>query len=98
VAYLGDSSPEALDRCPAMFEAMVVDHRDDVRGPFPPQGKDPRSTATCTSTTSSPAASGFANEVIIASHYSTRYTDDRIHRLLAKKIPDMLDGRLHVWL
>ena len=24
VAYLGDSSPEGLDRCPAMFEAMIL--------------------------------------------------------------------------
>ena len=40
----------------------------------------------------------FRNEVVIATHFSTRYTDDRIRRILAKKIPDMLDGRLHVWL
>ena len=40
----------------------------------------------------------FRNEVIIASHFSTRYTDDRIRRILAKRLPDMLDGRLHLWL
>ena len=40
----------------------------------------------------------FRNEVVIASHFSTRYTDDRIRRILAKRIPDMLDGRLQVWL
>jgi ribonuclease Z len=40
----------------------------------------------------------FRNEVIIAAHLSTRYTDDRIHRVIAKKIPDMLGGRLQVWL
>jgi ribonuclease Z len=40
----------------------------------------------------------FRNEVIIATHFSTRYTDDRIHRILAKRLPDMLDGRLHAWL
>jgi len=40
----------------------------------------------------------FRNEVVIATHFSTRYTDDRVRRVLAKKIPDMLDGRLNIWL
>jgi ribonuclease Z len=40
----------------------------------------------------------FRNEVVIATHFSTRYTDDRIRRILGKKIPDMLDGRLNIWL
>jgi ribonuclease Z len=40
----------------------------------------------------------FRNEVVIASHFSTRYTDDRIRRILAKRLPDMLDGRLQMWL
>jgi hypothetical protein len=35
---------------------------------------------------------------VIATHFSTRYTDERIHRTLARKLPDMLDGRLQVWL
>jgi ribonuclease Z len=40
----------------------------------------------------------FRNELVIATHFSTRYTDERIRRILAKKIPDMLDGRLTIWL
>jgi ribonuclease Z len=40
----------------------------------------------------------FRNEVVIATHFSTRYTDDRIRRIIAKKLPDMLDGRLQLWL
>jgi len=35
---------------------------------------------------------------VIATHFSTRYTDERIRRILAKRIPDMLDGRLQAWL
>ncbi|MFM7077408.1 MAG: metal-dependent hydrolase, partial [Planctomycetaceae bacterium] len=42
--------------------------------------------------------SRFRNEVVIASHFSTRYTEERIRRMLAKRIPDMLDGRLQPWL
>jgi len=37
-----------------------------------------------------PRRDRFRNEVVIATHFSTR--------VLAKKIPDMLDGRLKVWL
>jgi hypothetical protein len=40
----------------------------------------------------------FHNEVIVATHYSTRYTDERIQRIINKRLPDMLDGRLRVWL
>ncbi len=40
----------------------------------------------------------FQNEVIIASHYSTRYTDERIGQILSKRLPDLLGGRLQVWL
>jgi hypothetical protein len=36
--------------------------------------------------------------VVIATHFSTRYDDDRIRRIIARKIPDMLDGRLQLWL
>ena len=97
VAYLGDSSPEGLDRCPAMFEAMILiaemtfvahAHRKEKIHKYGHMHLDDFLTRR----------ERFRNEVIIATHYSTRYTDDRIRRLLAKKIPDMLDGRLHVWL
>jgi ribonuclease Z len=40
----------------------------------------------------------FRNEVIITTHFSTRYTDERIQRIIGKKLPDMLDGRLQMWL
>ena len=97
VAYLGDSSPEGLDRCPAMFEAMILiteltfvahAHRKDKIHKFGHMHLDDLLSRR----------DRFRNEVVIATHFSTRYTDDRIRRILAKKIPDMLDGRLHVWL
>ena len=40
----------------------------------------------------------FKNELVIASHFSTRYSDQQIRRFVAKQIPDMLDGRLYLWL
>ncbi len=40
----------------------------------------------------------FQNELIIASHFSTRYSGKRIRDLVARSLPDMLDGRLQLWL
>ncbi len=40
----------------------------------------------------------FKNELVIAAHLSTRYHSKTVRALVAKAIPDMLDGRLHLWL
>ena len=40
----------------------------------------------------------FHNELIVASHFSTRYNRTSIRRLVAQALPDMLDGRLYLWL
>lgn len=40
----------------------------------------------------------FKNELVIASHFSTRYSDQQIRRFVTQQIPDMMDGRLHLWL
>ncbi len=40
----------------------------------------------------------FKNELIIASHFSTRYHPRQIQRYVQRALPDMLGGRLHLWL
>jgi ribonuclease Z len=40
----------------------------------------------------------FANELIIASHFSTRYHTSQIRRHVEQALPDMLDGRMHLWI
>ena len=40
----------------------------------------------------------FRNECIIASHFSTRYHDRQVEHYVRKVFPEMLDGRLHLWL
>jgi hypothetical protein len=35
--------------------------------------------------------------LIIASHFSARYSQHRIERMIVRKLPDMLGGRLHLW-
>ena len=40
----------------------------------------------------------FQNELIIAAHFSTRYHDKQMQHFVRKALPDMLGGRLHLWL
>jgi ribonuclease Z len=40
----------------------------------------------------------FKNELVIAAHLSTRYHANAVRTLVNRAIPDMFDGRLHLWL
>lgn len=96
VAYLGDSSPEGLDANPAMFEAEILilevtfvapRHRKDKIHKFGHMHLDDLLERR----------DRFHNELIIASHFSTRYHENQVRRYIEKKIPDMFGGRLHLW-
>jgi ribonuclease Z len=96
LAYLGDSSPPGLDACPAMFEAEVLimeltfvapSHRKDKIHKFGHMHLDDLLERR----------ERFCNELIIAAHFSTRYRSQQIRAHVAKAIPDMLAGRLHLW-
>jgi ribonuclease Z len=97
VAYLGDSAPEGLDACPAMYEAQILiteltfvspKHRKERIHKFGHMHLDDLLERR----------SRFQNELIIASHFSTRYHGQRIRDVVHSRVPDMLDGRLHLWL
>ena len=96
VAYLGDSSPEGLDRCPAMFEARVLIteitfvHRSHKKDKIHKYGHIHLDDI-------SERRELFKNEIIIASHLSTRYTAKQVVRLVERKFPDMLNGRLRLF-
>ena len=97
VAYLGDSNPRGLDECPEMYRAEILitemtfvapSHRTDKihkHGHMHLQDYVIRRDR-------------FENEKIIAAHFSTRYNRRQIRSLVEKSLPDMLDGRLHLWL
>jgi ribonuclease Z len=97
VAYLGDSMPLGLDRTPEMYRAEVLimeltflapQHRAEAiqkEGHFHLEELVKRRER-------------FENELIIASHFSTRYHDRQIEHLVRKALPDKLDGRLTLWL
>jgi ribonuclease Z len=97
VAYLGDSSPEGLDANPAMFDAEVLilevtfvapRHRKDKIHKFGHMHLDDLLERR----------ERFRNELIIASHFSTRYHDNQIRRYVEKAVPDLFEGRLYLWL
>jgi ribonuclease Z len=97
LAYLGDSSPGGLDACPAMFDAEVLimeltfvapRHRRDKIHKFGHMHLDDLLERR----------EKFRNELVIAGHFSTRYHPNQIRECVARAIPDMLGGRLHLWL
>lgn len=97
VAYLGDSAPAGLDNCPAMYEAKILimemtfvaaAHRRDRVRKFGHIHLDDVIERR----------ERFKNELIIAGHLSARYHGKRVHEIVAKQLPDMLDGRLHLWI
>lgn len=97
LAYLGDSSPEGLDNCPAMFEAQVLitemtfvapRHRKDKIHKFGHMHLDDLIQRR----------ERFRNELIVASHFSTRYHPNQVRQHVSQALPDMLGGRLHLWL
>ena len=97
VAYAGDTSPAGLDACPAMYEAKVLiaemtfvsaDHRKEKIHKFGHMHLDDFVERR----------DRFKNELVIAAHLSTRYHVQTVERMVRRALPDMLDGRLMLWL
>jgi ribonuclease Z len=96
LAYLGDSAPDGLDACPAMYEAEVLiaemtfvaaKHRKDKIHKFGHMHIDDFIERR----------DKFHNQLIIASHFSTRYHTKQVVEQVHRMLPDMFDGRLHLW-
>jgi len=96
MAYTGDTSPAGLDACPAAFEAKVLitemsfiraSHRRDKIHKFGHMHLDDFVER----------ADRFQNELIVASHFSTRYHPNEVLKLLENKIPAALKPKLHLW-
>ena len=97
VAYLGDTAPEGMDDNPDVYRAKILIaemtfvapvHRKELihkNGHMHLDDFVERKDR-------------FENEIIIAGHLSTRYTQRQAERLVAKALPDQLGGRLHLWL
>jgi ribonuclease Z len=97
VAYLGDTSPPGLDAMPETYRAQILilemtfvapNERASVIHKYGHTHLDDLLAR----------ADRFENEVIIASHFSTRLHPDQIQRIVEKRLPESLKGRLKVWL
>jgi ribonuclease Z len=97
LAYLGDTAPSGLDILPEIYRAEILilemtfvapGERASVIHKFGHTHLDDIIAR----------ADRFENEVIIASHFSTRLHPDQILRIVEKRLPDSLKGRLKVWL
>jgi ribonuclease Z len=97
VAYLGDTSPPGLDALPETYKAQILilemtfvapNERASVIHKYGHTHLDDLLAR----------ADRFENEVIIASHFSTRLHPDQIVRIVEKRLPESLKGRLKVWL
>ena len=97
LAYLGDSSPGGLDACEAMYQAEVLimeltfvapRHRKERIHKFGHMHLDDLVERR----------ERFHNELVIVSHFSTRYHPRQVRHYVQNALPDMLDGRLHLWI
>ncbi|MEX0641235.1 MAG: MBL fold metallo-hydrolase [Pirellulales bacterium] len=97
LAYLGDSAPQGLDDCPAMYEAEILlaeltfvapNHRKEKIHKFGHMHLDDYVDRS----------DRFKNQLIIASHVSTRYNSKQVRECVERRLPDMLGGRFHVWM
>lgn len=97
VAYLGDSAPEGLDQNPDMYVADILiceltfvapGHRKDKIHKLGHIHLDDIVARR----------ERFQNQIVIASHFSTRYHPRQIRNHVEQALPDMLDGRLHLWI
>ncbi len=96
VAYLGDSAPEGLDNCPEMYEAQILILELTFIAPGHRREKI-RKMGHIHIDDLVERKDRFHNEVVIASHFSTRYNTRQIRVLVDRTLPDMLDGRLQLW-
>jgi ribonuclease Z len=97
LAYLGDTTPAGLDALPDLYRAEVL----ILEMTFVAPGERPNIIHKFGHTHLDDIlarAERFENDVIIASHFSTRLHPDQIQRIIERRLPDSLRGRLKVWL
>jgi ribonuclease Z len=97
VAYMGDTAPAGLDAFPDAYTAEIL----IMEMTFVSQAERPDRIHKYGHTHLDDflaRADRFQNEVIIASHFSTRMHSDSIQRIVEKKMPEVLKSRLKVWL
>ncbi|WDI44251.1 MBL fold metallo-hydrolase [Bremerella sp. P1] len=97
LAYLGDSRAEAMDNNPQFYEADILIMEMTFVSPEHRKEKIHKMGHIHLDDVVA-RQDRFQNKKIIASHFSTRYNNRQIQEHVKAKLPEMLDGRLHLWL
>ncbi len=97
VAYLGDTAPVGLDNFPDVYRAEILIMEMTFVGPGERPDKIHKYGHTHLDDFIA-RADRFENELIIASHFSTRLHPDVITRIVDKRLPERLKSKLKVWL
>lgn len=96
VGYTGDTSPAGLDDNPEFFEVKILitemtfvapEHRKELIHKTGHMHLDDFVARQ----------EKFKNEIVIAGHFSTRYNRYQAEKIVKQRMPDMLDGRLKLW-
>ena len=97
VGYTGDTSPAGLDNNPEFYDTKILitemtfvapDHRKHLihkNGHMHLDDFVERKDK-------------FNNELVVAGHFSTRYNRYQAEKTVQKALPDMIDGKLKLWL
>jgi ribonuclease Z len=97
LCYVGDSAPAGLDAYPPLYEATILitemtffrpEHRKEKIHKFGHTHLDDIIER----------ADRFQNELIILSHFSTRYHERQIRAAVERRFPPSLASRVHLWM
>lgn len=96
LGYTGDTAPEGLDNNPEFYESEILISELTFVSPEHSPDKIHRNGHMHLNDYVD-RRDRFQNKIVIAGHLSTRYHENQILRMIRKAIPDMLDGRLKIW-
>jgi ribonuclease Z len=97
LAYTGDTAPAGLDENPALYETRIL--ITEMSFVAPSHRKEKIHKHGHLHLDDFVERQGrFRNELVIVGHFSTRYHDKQVAHYVRKALPDMLGGRLHLWL
>lgn len=97
IGYTGDTAPEGLDNNPDFYKVKVLITEMTFVAPDHRKEKIHKHGHTHLDDIVA-RRQQFRNEIVICSHFSTRYNETQIRRWVDKALPDRLDGRLRLWL
>ena len=97
LAYLGDTAPQGLDAFPDAYKAEILIMEMTFVAPGERASVIHKYGHTHLDDFIA-RADRFQNELIIASHFSTRLHSDQIAKIVDRRLPEVLRGRLKVWL